>query len=365
MIIYIDRTIGNLFEQRKPTNEEAALFCKVAQVQKDGKCIICGDIKSIDILIKILPPPYNQIYRIISGRHIESRALFDMVDTVIVLTGDIDAPAIPAYIEEKSIAITIDEAEDMDLSSGCHLVCENIDDCNFFEDLARCYMNRKSLHSINLYSSKENGGGNTTASVFEKCINQKAMTLCIADSDMKYGKSTDYPNDPARGDTLKKVQKVEKRLSDENCRIPFCVLPLCVHEVENLIPLTILEKMEEDLPCIRSGRILLEKLKEVDEGCPILYYDFKKGFSDFEEGPKLSYWREVFQKAKDTGIQLVDDVPKPWPAISSNNLLGRASKLIEKADFRDVLVDSHLSNHWDTIGKKVITWCCAYPKVRL
>lgn len=365
LIIYIDKTIGKSFKQRQLTDEEATFFCKIAQAHKDGKCIICGDIDSIDALIVSLSAPYNQIYRIVRGQYIENRALFDLVDTVVVLTVDISAPEMPSYIAPKSVVISMDTAEEIDVNSGCHLVCENIDDCTFFEDLARCYLKRKSLHSIQLYSSRENGGGNTTADVFKKCIDQKAMTLCIADSDMKYGESMDYPNEPARGDTLRKVQKAESDLRTKNCKIPFCVLPLCVHEVENLIPLSVIEKIEKDLPNIRSGRILLEKLKEVDDGRPILYYDFKKGFPDFEKGPKLSYWREVFQKLEGTGIQLVDDVPKPWPAISSKNLLRRASKLIEDADFTDILIDSYLSEHWDNVGIKMVTWCCAYSKIRL
>ena len=139
------------------------------------------------------------------------------------------------------------------------LLCENLDDTRFYFALCEKYVGNDIINTKN----GQGGGGSSIADSLEKIVNSKdKFCLCIVDSDVKY---------PGCGDGGTYVAILNKNLE----RHPsYEVFKLSVHEVENLIPISIISKYIKD----KKNRVFSKRLMEVDNNGDILkYYDIKAG----------------------------------------------------------------------------------------
>jgi len=160
--------------------------------------------------------------------------------------------------------------------------------------MARHYCLKRHIPHQRIGFHRENGGWNTTCDEFEKCvIHDKVPVLCLVDSDRKHGATKVYPNEPAIGETLYRVQKKAETLAAYGALPPYHLFPLHVHEIENLIPSQLLQKLyRESLPDMRPGLERVMQLQNVKGGKPLLYYDNKKGFPYIKNAPQRAYWEE-------------------------------------------------------------------------
>ena len=137
------------------------------------------------------------------------------------------------------------------------------------------------------------------------------MCLCIVDSDKKYGNA-----EPR--ETMQKVKEIANR----NMQDYFEVILLDVHEIENLIPINVLEQIIKKLNISKQGIDFMRFL--VREDCslesPVFYFDLKKGIplkacfleedADKERERKYrklsayrKYWRPYIEKF---GVKIED-----------------------------------------------------------
>lgn len=359
MIIYIDRTIGEHCKKYGLTQEEELFFDQLATAHQHGECLLCGDIYALDLLRQRLSGPHARLYQNVYSRYSEIKSIIGYVEFVLVIT-KAQNPVIPKFIEGKQRIIPLDEALKLNISSKCYLVGENLNDCLFYTIIAKRYLHKLPIRNIQINFCNENGGGDTTNLVFKKCvIDDNRPTLCLADSDKKHGTSQEYPNEPARGNTILKIEKVYEDLSDSILSSICEVYCLSVHEVENLIPICVLDHLcnsgtPEMAECIAFLKLLLSSnLAEA-----ILFYDFKEGDKKIKDPPAMAYW-----------IELLDQVPRTSvPSLCCTKLLEKSINALNGREERindfaiNMTLDSYLLPYWESIGSKVFSWgCCNLP----
>jgi len=351
MIIYIDKSIGERGKSEGFSAEEEMLFNQLAYAHIKGDCFLCGNIGSLDHLNASL----GVSYRTVKKRYSESRTLMDAVDALLVISYE-ENPDLPEFLNGKSRIISVDNAVSSRINEQCRLLGENLNDCAFYKLLAERYLHTypHKIKDVNISFQDELGGGVTTDTVFEKSIDiDKHLTLCLVDSDTKHDKSTVYRNDPAIGDTARKLLKTEKRLSEKSFFELYC---LPVHEAENLIPISILKEIANDSsPDMIPGIDCLEKLLSAGLEKAILFYDFKYGGTKVKGDPSITYWIEV-------GEKIGNDIS--FPRVAAGVLQQAIERLSEQtsAGYRRVVsvrLDDYLIPLWHEIGLKVFSWGCA------
>lgn len=375
-IYYIDQSIKNEFANRALKPEEELFFNDLAAAYQRGDCYLCGDLGSLEFLYQKLPGVSQKIYRIIKSHHLENGAAMNSVHCVFVLTYQ-EVPSLtslPEILQNKNkccfICIPEAIAENWRLSTKCCFLSENLDDINFYLFIARYYCHKMHIPHQRIGFHTENGGGNTTCDVFKKCVSQdKNLVLCISDSDKKYGKTRDYPAEPAIGDTLKRIQAKAKEIDALAEHLPYHLFPLHVHEVENLIPFQLLQSLsQKSLPDILPKLGYVLQLQSIKNGEPLLYYDYKKGFPYIKSAPQRAYWQEILmelggelssmppQEKQEEGTYCPDALF--FPPLHRNLLAHTLNIITSEADslLKSLHIDDYLKNIWDDIGLQLLTW---------
>lgn len=354
MVIYIDKTIEEHGKLHGFPVDEKMLFANLAYAHWRGYCFLCGDDKSIRWLCRKLPDYYKGI----NNRHAELGSLFDSVETVLVISHE-EEPILLKKLQNKSRVVSVDKAKEYSLGEKCCLLGENYTDCNFYKLLAERYISLRPgrMRGIALSFQNKLGGGGTSHMVFEECVvADKKLTLCLADSDIKYDVTKKYP-DLCKGSTVKKLIAVNDHPALQPYAQIFDFYELPVHEAENLIPLSVLQDVSdtEHIPTMVPGIKCLRKLLKKKLHQAILFYDFKKGVNHLKGDPAYEYWCGVAEEIEDITFPPVcaDILEKAIKFLNENNDQGR--KRIEV-----VTLDDYLAPLWHTIGEKVFSWGCAY-----
>lgn len=354
MIIYLDRTIGEYCSTNTLKENEIALFSDLAYAHRKGYCLLCGDLTSTEILMAILPETSKSTYKKVYSHFYKIRSIIEKVETLIVISYS-DIPDVPDFMNGKCRLLKVDNAITFNLNEKCTLVAEHLDDCKFYALLAQRYMVDQQVRGVDISFHNELGGGNTINKVFEKCILQdKSLTLCVADSDLTHGSTKKFPNAPGKGDTAYLLEKTYKEIEKLIPPVTFELYLLPIHEIENLIPIHILIQISNNgCPDIKKGLGILQSLKEAECTQAILYYDFKKGCEQAKKEPYVEYWNEIKTKLN---VSIL-------PCLSSK-LMEKAIGFIEENCF-EIPIDEYLTILWNDIGLKVFSWGCSNAPIRV
>lgn len=385
-IYFIDQSIQEKLSTRKLSIEEETFFQDLATAYQRGKCYLCGTIESINALIQYQRGLTKQIYCVVRNHHSESGSIMRAVQQVFVLTyqENPSVESLPEILQDANkcrfIRIQTAISENWDLSTKCGLLTENLDDIEFYLFVAKYYCFKKRIPYQRISFHKENGGGTTTGNVLKKCVIQdKIPVLCLIDSDQKYGATKQYPDTPETGDTLGCVSaKVEELKPVTNIYPPFEMLPLPVHEIENLIPIQLLKKLcEGPLHHMRPGLERVIELKNVRCGEPLLYYDYKKGSPCGGNEPHKAYWEEIrlllgggassVSSSEESLLRTGLSNSRLFPPLSTKLLKHTLSIIL--SDENDTLllslkIDEYLKDIWDDIGIHMLTWGYVNEAVR-
>lgn len=356
LIIYIDKTISDYYSKIDFTEEEKVFFNQLAIAHKKGDCLLCGNLSSIQTLMNKTDDLISSVYKKILNKHSETRSIIDFVDRVIVLSCG-ETTEIPDFISKIALVLKVDQVicDNFNIDAPCTLIGENLHDCEFYRMLAERYIVINHIRGTSIACHFESGGGNTTNKIYEKCIKEdKVLTICIVDSDKKYFETRLYPNQPSKGDTVNQLIKTHENLIKEISPSTYAYYCIPTHEVENLIPLCVLENMPKNK--IKEGINSLKKLLNNKNYDAILVYDLKKGEQSCSHAPQIAYWKEVGNKIHDNTFPKVgDDLLEP-----ALELMRDQSN--EKCYFEKIVLDDYLKKIWGEIEKFVFSWCCAsYP----
>lgn len=367
MIIYIDKSIG---QRDSFTVDEELMFTELACAHKRGYCYLCGETTSMDKLKTKIPLYKNTGF----SQYAELGTILKLVETLVVISFN-NAQDLPRIIKEKMCengysvrVISVSQAIEYRLNEQCVLLGESSYDCKFYRLIGEYYMHsiKNKIKGISISLKDENGGGDSTFVQLNKCVRtEHHLTFCLADSDKKHGTSAKYCNRPAIGNTASQLEKAKNSLKEDKLGHLFELYTLDVHEAENLLPLSLLDKLvNSKAQGAKPGVAFLHNLQQKQIGLKekfpevILCYDFKNGIDiaklrdksnrpQFNKKPLLAYWEEIAE-------MIGSDV---FPPIADKTLQLALDQInASPNDFFELTVDDYLTDYWSAIGKKVFSW---------
>lgn len=290
MLFYIDKTIGAEIEANNLSSNEIMVLQSLAVAVQRGNCIVCGEYHCLTVLAN-LSDNIGVVFRKILSKYAMQRSIMEKVNIIFCISKG-NALDLPPFIVDKVRELQIDAIANLqlDLFQKCVLVCENQHDCEYYSLLGAVYCFENRLHDYPIRFTFQGGGGQTTADSYENMVcREKRPTLCIVDSDKRHGNNCEF------GKTCKDV--ISKTTMFSNETPPFQTYILPVHEIENIVPIPILERIYSKKNLIDSYATLLRQLAEVENGTPLLYYDLKNGFTNLSGEDELSqYWNNIIRR---------------------------------------------------------------------
>lgn len=251
-----------------------------------------------------------------------------------------------------------------------NLICENIRDAEYYSIVAKITGSQLNMSSdLHIEYNNDTGNGSNTAQKVEARHQESDnLFLAILDSDRHFG--SDNIDEVPTGDTVKAVERYFNENGDAILGRYYMLR--YVSEIENLIPLDSVKELKHNLGDIRQ-------LSE-DALC---WYDMKKGISckHVRKGEKCQrYWLDqytgndnVTHRINDATACAADcrDCKRPMN-ISTNFGASLLEDILDNKKCKDILFEKNMRGlthqqrmEWQQIGKLVIDWCCAPPKIRV
>lgn len=259
---------------------------------------------------------------------------------------------------------------DSSATQNTSLIGEDLNDTEFYIHIGKFYIrNHATLSQCALSSSPSHGGGNRTANVYKNILRQKKLCYCIVDSDKKHPS-----NNSPRGKTCKAFFKnandFKEILFDQFGQVRI----LDVHEVESIIPITLLaeifknQKQENKLKTIQRLEKLIEKDSDIRK-----YFDHKKGLTkqqaqELDKKYNTYYITELnklmgknnkcFMHEDDEHINCDDNCFCLAPM--GDELLSKSLEILKETTIKKNEIDKVTLPYWETIGKDIFSWCCYF-----
>ena len=175
MVFYIDKSIHTELASRDLTMPEIDFFDSLATACRRGYCALCGDHSSLDDLSKHLHGRSGDYYRVTLSHYAEQGVILKAVEKVFVLTFSPDSfedtlPTILKSSPNKFCAVPISNAQEWPFEGFCYLLAENLNDCEFYDLIAKYYCASHSIRGVNIYLRFMSGGGNTINTELKNCV---------------------------------------------------------------------------------------------------------------------------------------------------------------------------------------------------
>lgn len=262
--------------------------------------------------------------------------------------------------EADRIFINPADFHDFSLFEKTVLIGENLNDCKVFRHISDKYLCCHKLWAANCIFFDMNGGGATTADVYENQINNYSnFCLCIVDSDKK------FPSDEIGGTAVEVKNKHTAK------HPPHCGYYIMegISEVENLLP----HEMVRKVTAIKSNLLYLLQLD-------IAFLDMKKGivkdvlqntlaknyYCDLLAGHQQEL-DEINACYEDISQRCLDKQEKKEcvvPGFGPNLLKDVLGLSWDEIDWKNLNLTDSQVYEWEEIGKRVFSWTCAPKKSR-
>lgn len=357
MLFYIDESVVNSAE-----DGDTVVLSRLEDLYhcwSKGLCLIGSSRKNF---LKISEIKGLDYYKLVEKTVQGIQPLYESLDFFVVLIHKNKKGQSLNQYKYKIREIDIESRNGIFDISLNFLVCENVLDYDFYKWITEQYIYEESNFQFHLNLLPFNGGGDTTLESLKHI--QKHFCLVICDSDIKYEGAQE-------GCTCKKVRSYIDSLYTYGVKGVW-MYTLTVHEVENLIPLDILQRI--------SNKNEVKKLREIlSKG----YGETFLSFFDFKEGFKESTYRrikkeniDVFLKYKELFLSLGKN-EKSLKRILKQNYRKGQDKCIIQGVGNSVLANtirylmnnyigkcdytlSHYQiNDWDKISRMVWSLGCA------
>lgn len=263
------------------------------------------------------------------------------------------------------------------LANGITILGENLNDAKFLNFTAKHFQKTNDDYkAFILMNHFHGGGGSTTCNELDNLLSRKLNHIfCFLDSDKESPTCNDTPTAKKCITSINQNSWLGMYASTDQFR-----------EAENLIPTSLLEKIES-FPMSN-----LKKIREIEEKHQIIFYnyiDIKNGLTkkfldkiNKTESPKKVFWNHIFDKLEIEGInfecnivdkvcnvhtQLEDNVCQILPA-GTKKTLNSTINLLEKISIDEsynIIKDDPSNKAWFDIGKTTFWLSCTLPKIRL
>ena len=378
MLIRIDRSIVETeIYPHSWSNETITALENLALARREGKHLIIADRETLEKIgqCKDLSKNTIVIYNKILNNVSKYKAYLSTVTLYLEIQKSCLEPSLKNINSLSIIQVPLKFFQDSEQIQKTILLCENAIDANFYEILTRVFILWKR-RKVSLSFEVRGGGGTTVKTEYDNILNeQKRFCLCLLDSDRS------SPND-SLGETAK--QTLEKYNSlDPRC-IRTQVFVLDVREIENLIPLSILSQICEDIQRQQALK-LLETIQNCSAKDIRDVLDMKEGLKFKKIIDKSSLIVREFWQDKITELQnlkIIDIHPKckTWECNNKNEeeictcqiAYGFGNKILENSltcmetkNFHEIgkTIEEPLRSHWEKIGQAIVNWCVAGDRI--
>ncbi|CAD5979241.1 hypothetical protein [Planktothrix rubescens] len=356
----------------------------LANAVREGKHLVISDRETLKIITKCqdLSKTTRAIYTKLYYELSKLRSYLSVVTRYIEIT-DLLEPVLSSLSDQEVIQVPLKFFENTQSIQKTILLCENSSDTSFYKTIARVYVIWKwkntyiknNMGLVGLEFEPRGGGGNTINIEYDNIQKTtKYFCLCILDSDR-------IAPEGKLGSTAAQIDQ-NKNQSSQFFRTK--VLILDVHEIENLIPNSILlgicsgDKQRED------ALKRIQKLQEI-RGDQIKHFlDIKEGtlmykiFDSTNPKDKL-FWESHVLEINRILKCIDDDCLADWKCnkTKSNcqcqislgfgkNTLDNTIKYLEKIEHHKIAreFNNDMKPEWEKIGQVVVDFCIAHSPIR-
>lgn len=248
-----------------------------------------------------------------------------------------------------------------DVSHKAYLIGEDLNDTSFYKHILSWYISQ--LNENYSYAFHElNGGGKNTFKVINNELKMKHIIISIIDTDKKY---VGCP--------------IERNGTYDNClnfvnstECEYKLLPLEVHEIENLVPLNYIDSFDiwkdgnaNDARKKRAFDFLRNNAEEI-----LPYFDYKKGIKydnmfrntyNYKDLAKKCYLanEDMVRKEPDFEgfIAGLKDKDEFYPnLIGGSGILNRSLELINSDSCPQPILLEYQRHNWELIGQNLLDW---------
>lgn len=348
----------------------------LANAVREGKHLVISDRETLKIIANCqdLSKTTRAIYTMLYNKFSELRSYLSVVTRYIEIT-DLLEPALSSLSDQEVIQVPLKFFENTQSIQKTILLCENSSDTSFYQTIARVYLIWKNAN-IKLEYEPRGGGGNTIDTEYDNIQKTtKYFCLCILDSDR-------IAPEGKLGSTAAQIDQ-NKNQSSQFFRTK--VLILDVHEIENLIPNSILlgicsgdKQREEALKRI-------EKLQQIRGNQIKHFLDIKEGMLMYKIFDSNNPKDKLFWESHVLEINIIlkcidDDCLADWKCnkTKSNcqcqislgfgkNTLDNTIKYLEKIEPHKIAreFNNDMKPEWEKIGQVVVDFCIAHSPIRV
>ena len=275
----------------------------------------------------------------------------------------------PTERNENGCIIAQKDINDFYMSSSlmsCNLICEDENDCDFYEFITKWYIKTQRLN-YNIKINKIGGGGGRILSKVRKHLYEGQVCICIVDSDRKFPEMS-----------INKCSEKCKKLDNKSCGYR-CIL-LNVNEIENLLPLNYIDDVfitdnkykwennqlqKKHFDYLSSCNVKIEILK---------YFDYKNGIKKDSLLLSNKYYKKFAKQCCDQNpdiynnctfeeyLQTIPDkgcVYKKLSETISIDVLNYINKNIANNVLKAPELLIFQEEEWIKIAKEILNWSCA------
>lgn len=345
-------------------NDAITLLSELAIAARKGKHIVYVPCISVDSelqnnLQKVLSKSDYHFLKASQRNRSDFQCIINALDTKVICTYSRNIQSDSKW--QRIIHYNPKDYSSFEIFEETHLLCENLDDVNYFHYLSKYYCRLHRIQNSKICFLGLMGGGNTTAKVLEQeCKSIQHLCLVITDSDYQY--PVDSSNALSElGDTAQKVNDIVIKYKNQFCQFYHM---RCVSEVENLIPTKILSTVK---PVNPSQKSILDS--------DFSFFDIKKGltFLQLRNTNVYSHWKKLncieltsfdqFSKShtdekdfKEKGVLI-----SGWGSTILSDVLteDKCKSLLKEVSQSDLTVPQQ--KEWENIGKLIYNWTCVLP----
>jgi hypothetical protein len=360
MLVFLSAELEQCIAQRNLSDNQIAGLEQIARSARTGKHLILGHMNVLESLGSFdrLGEISRAYYKASANRSVQQFSVFDHAE-IYVKVGIQENGITANLIDGKTcIVIPLEQFNSHNFSNATTLLLERESDHQFLKCVWDKYLLDNFLQNVNVVYEVDDGPGGNTVNKYSRL--QEAcdrLCLCILDSDRL------YPGGPCS----RTAQDVANSDRSDIHTIRYQILE--VHEMENLIPMSVLHVVADAMggsPHSFAHRLLRALGRLADNGKPEVYlhWDSKKGIicNGLSDEGSRAFWKGHYEEIKNI-------FPKQCNRIDCNSsscerLLIPAwpfpAEALSAAKFHQnhftLPRDELLSGIWIRLGRQLFSW---------
>lgn len=362
MLFYLTDTLIVEDTDLRYNDIRTAVYLLAVQAAAGNHAVI-GDINAITYFRKVFENDFmvgqffNNVYQNIA---------FEVVPSFITYYVEVVLEAPHTRTEEgKTIAqVKYTRMIPFDATNKTSLVCEFLYDAEFYAFVLKWYINQLHLNIHYAFNEIDGGGTNTHLNI-EKELKADHITISILDTDCRFP-----------GAQIDPESTYGKCIGIGSGNVLYKMLPLVVHEVENLVPLNYIDQefsnwTKNDVEYARKKKAFDYLKKDAEHILP--YYDYKKGIKNNEEYRKSQELQDFARRCYALNDEKVAAQPNFDQFVNSlqnkaniyTELIGGTGTIcmtlqaIRKGNAPEPLLFDFQRANWVSIGQEMLNWCIA------